>query len=253
MQSTMVTVSGLLFVVLAAASAATVYERPPYILPCRRSDPEINKCIRNSLNFVKPYVARGLPELKTPALEPLRIEELAMENNAGAVRIKALFTDIVAHGAGNYTIKEVRSDLKKLRIDMSIGIPRVESRGKYEVIGNVLLLPVRSNGEFWTEFSDITAIAKIYGKSVERDGETFMAIDKITIDFTMKNARFKVKDHVNTQNVLGEAINQFLNQNANELIQEMRPAASQSIGKLFRKFLNDAFTNLPTRLWLLDD
>lgn len=51
----------------------------------------------------------------------------------------------------------------------------------------------------------------------------------------------------------GEAINQFLNQNANELIQEMRPAASQSIGKLFRKFLNDAFTNLPTRLWLLDD
>lgn len=233
--------------------SGALYERPSYIHPCRRNDPEINKCIRNSLNFVKPYVARGLPELKTPPLEPLRIEELAMENNAGAVRIKALFTDIVALGAGNYTIKEVRSDLKKLRIDMSIGIPRVETRGKYEVIGNVLLLPVRSNGEFWTEFSDITAIAKIYGKAVERDGESFMGIEKITVDFTMKNARFKVKDHVNTQNVLGEAINQFLNQNANELIQEMRPAASQSIGKLFRKFLNEAFTNLPTRLWLLDD
>ncbi|XP_049535240.1 protein takeout-like [Anopheles darlingi] len=256
MQSFQTFVPGALLVcscLILLASAATVYERPSYILPCRRSDPEINKCIRNSLNFVKPYVARGLPELKTPALEPLRIEELAMENNAGAVRIKALFTDIVASGAGNYTIKEVRSDLKKLRIDMSIGIPRVETRGKYEVIGNVLLLPVRSNGEFWTEFTDISAIAKIYGKQIERDGETFMGIDKITIDFTMKNARFKVKDHVNTQNVLGEAINQFLNQNANELIQEMRPAASQSIGKLFRKFLNDAFTNLPTRLWLLDD
>lgn len=36
---------------------------------------------------------------------------------------------------------------------MRLGIPRVESRGKYDVFGNVLLLPVRSNGEFWAEFS----------------------------------------------------------------------------------------------------
>lgn len=123
-----------------------------YVQPCRRSDPEINKCIKNSFNYIRPYIAKGLTELKTPPLEPLRIEELAMENNAGAVRIKALFTDIVALGAGNYTVKDVRSDVKKLRIDMSLGIPRVETRGKYEIIGNVLLLPVRSNGEFWTEF-----------------------------------------------------------------------------------------------------
>lgn len=52
--------------------------------------------------------------------------------------------------------------------------------------------------------ADISAIAKIYGKPVERDGEVFMGIDKMLVDFTMKNARFKVKDNVNTQNVLGK-------------------------------------------------
>ena len=41
---------------------------------------------------------------------------------------------------------------QKLRIDMRISLPRVESRGSYEVNGNVLLLPVRSNGDFWAEF-----------------------------------------------------------------------------------------------------
>lgn len=134
--------------------------------------------------------------------------------------------------------------------------------------------------EEWTDHgcvpflsADISAIAKIYGKPLERDGETFMSVEKMLVDFTMKNARFKVKDNVNTQNVLGEcrfsmkpwtflkpyfnltgeAINQFLNQNANELIQEMRPAASQSIAKLFRRFLNDAFSNIPMRLWLLEN
>lgn len=50
----------------------------------------------------------------------------------------------------------------------------------------------------------------------------------------------------------GEAINQFLNTNANDLVQEMRPAASQSIGRLFKKILNAAFGSIPMRQWLLD-
>lgn len=52
--------------------------------------------------------------------------------------------------------------------------------------------------------ADITAIAKVYGKAVQRDGDTYLDIDKMSIDFTMKNARFKVKDNVNNQNVLGK-------------------------------------------------
>lgn len=102
-----------------------------------------------------------------------------------------------------HSLIHIQSLLQKLRIDMRLTIPRVESRGKYEVIGNVLLLPVRSNGEFWAEFSDITAIAKVYGKEVKRENDLYMHIEKLGIDFTMKNARFKVKDNVNAGNVLG--------------------------------------------------
>lgn len=50
----------------------------------------------------------------------------------------------------------------------------------------------------------------------------------------------------------GEAINQFLNTNANELVQEMRPAASASIARLFRSILNKAFAKIPVSQWLLD-
>lgn len=80
-----------------------------------------------------------------------------------------------------------------------------------------------------------------------------MTVEKLGFDFNMKNARFKVKDNVNTGNVLGEAINNFLNQNAIEIIQEMRPAASQSISKIFKDVLDKAFRNIPIRLWLLDN
>lgn len=45
-------------------------------------------------------------------------------------------------------------------------------------------------------------------------------------------------------------MNQFLNNNAAEIIDEMRPAASVSIGKHFQAFLNSAFTKIPMDLWL---
>lgn len=61
---------------------------------------------------MKPFLGKGLPELNVPALEPLIVEQLSMDNDAGAVRIKARFAEISARGASNYTIKEVRSDIK---------------------------------------------------------------------------------------------------------------------------------------------
>lgn len=157
---------------------------------------------------------------------------------------------------------------------------------------------------------NISAIAKLYGQEKIKNGKTYMYINKLGVDFTMKNARFKVEDKLNTQNILGkkyfvtffssrnlhgnqpnhltliwtfvkslnqdgdlfattytyillitnfyliwfpgEAINQFLNQNAKELIQEMRPTASQSIARLLQKILNTAFGKLEMSYWLHD-
>lgn len=61
---------------------------------------------------MKPFLGKGLPEINVPALEPLVVEQMNMDNDAGAVRIKARFSEISAKGASNYTIREVRSDVK---------------------------------------------------------------------------------------------------------------------------------------------
>lgn len=53
-------------------------------------------------------------------------------------------------------------DVQKLRIDLRINIPRVEARGKYDVSGQVLLLPVRSNGDCWAEFSKFDSTIMYY-------------------------------------------------------------------------------------------
>lgn len=47
-------------------------------------------------------------------------------------------------------------------------------------------------------------------------------------------------------------MNQFLNQNAAEIIEEMKPAAAAALAKHFKAFLNGAFLQVPVPVWLKD-
>ncbi|NP_001153496.1 uncharacterized protein LOC100301488 precursor [Nasonia vitripennis] len=228
------------------------FKTPEYILPCARTDPAIDSCVQKAFNHLKPYLVEGIPELDLPPIEPLTIPELGMENGQGAVRIKALFTNITAFGPGNYSVNKVRSDLKNLRLDLHLTIPKIELQGRYEVAGNVLLFPIQSQGDFWAFFGDVAAIARVQGIEEKRDGIRYMKIARLLVDFSLGRARFRVVDQLNGNNVIGQAMNQFLNQNAKEIIEEMRPAASASIAKHFMSFLNTAFTKVPMKVWLHD-
>lgn len=79
-----------------------------------------------------------------------------------------------------------------------------------------------------------------------------MGLTRLLIDFSLGRARFRIIDELNGDNVIGQAMNQFLNQNAKEIIEEMRPAASSSIAKHFLSFLNTAFRKIPLKVWLRD-
>lgn len=225
---------------------------PEYIQPCSRKDPKLDVCVSKTLNHLKPYLVKGIPELELPSIEPLTIPELGMENGQGAVRVSALFSNITCVGAGNYNVTKVRVDLNSLRIDLHLTIPKVELQGRYEVAGNVLLFPIQSQGDFWALFGDVAAIARAQGDVEIREGVRYMGITKLLIDFSLGRARFRINDELNGNNVIGQAMNQFLNQNAKEIIEEMRPAASASIAKHFLSFLNTGFTKIPLKVWLRD-
>ncbi|KAF4528885.1 hypothetical protein B566_EDAN017378, partial [Ephemera danica] len=191
---------------------------PEYLLSCNKTSPDVDSCIRDSFNHLRHYLAKGIPELNMKPIEPLNIEHMTMENGQGSVRVRALFSNMTVLGAGNFSTVSVKSDLGRLRIDLGLRIPRITATGRYEVT------------------DDITAVVQLHGRSEERDGEKFMNTEKLGVDFHLG----------------GEAMNHFLNENANEIIDEMKPAASMAIARHFRGFLNQAFLQIPLRLWLLD-
>ncbi|XP_053972525.1 uncharacterized protein LOC128873180 [Hylaeus volcanicus] len=228
------------------------FETPEYILPCSRSDPKVEACFQNTLNHLQPYLLKGIPDLDLPPIEPLIIPELGMENGQGAVRIRALFSNITVIGAGNYSISKTRLDIASYRLDLHLGFPKIELQGRYEVAGNVLLFPIQSHGDFWALFGDVQAIARVQGEEEVREGIRYLKVARMLVDFSLGRARFRVIDQLNGNNVIGQAMNQFLNQNAKEIIEEMRPAASASIAKHFKDFLGKALNKVPLKVWLHD-
>ncbi|XP_025203960.1 circadian clock-controlled protein-like [Melanaphis sacchari] len=230
----------------------SVNATPEYIHSCRKADVQFNSCIKETFNHLRPYLINGIEELTVPPIEPLVIPKMQMENGHGAVRVRAILSNMTIHGASNYTVLNVRSDMNKYRIDLGLFIPHIEATGNYDVNGNVLLLPVRSRGEFWASFENVTALAKLYGVEVNKEGVKFMKTERLGIGFKLEKSDFKIKDSINMQNVIGEAMNVFLNENSAEIIEEMKPAASQAIGKHFKNFLNNAFLQIPLKVWLKD-
>jgi len=98
----------------------------------------------------------------------------------------------------------------------------------------------------------VEATARAQGAEVIRNGIRYMTISRLLVDFSLGRARFRVMDQLNGDNVIGQAMNQFLNQNAKEIIEEMKPAASISIAKHFKEFLNNAFSKVPLKIWMHD-
>lgn len=50
---------------------------------------------------------------------------------------------------------------------------------------------------------NVTALAKLYGTEVKKEGVKFMKTDRLGIGFKLEKSDFKIKDSINMQNVIG--------------------------------------------------
>ncbi|XP_050310040.1 circadian clock-controlled protein daywake-like [Anthonomus grandis grandis] len=230
----------------------TQFTTPEYILPCYKSDPNLNKCLQGTFNHLRPYLVNGLTDINVPSIDPFKLDKIVIENGQGPLKVKASFYNVTAQGAQNYTVEKINANVDDYIIEIGFKFPRMDIRGKYDVNGNVLLFPVRSKGDFWAIFLDIEAAAKIYGVEFIRDNVRYMRVEKMLVDFKLKKSRFRIRDIINHSNIIGEAMNNFLNNNSEEIIREMKPAARLSIARHFKGFLNSAFMQLPLKIWLPD-
>lgn len=77
-----------------------------YIKVCNRKDPDINNCIVDSINKLKPQLFKGIPELNVPPLEPFRLDTLQFSIGDGQKPVN--LTNMEAWGVIKFNIIELK-------------------------------------------------------------------------------------------------------------------------------------------------
>lgn len=76
-------------------------------------------------------------------------------------------------------------------------------------------------------------------------------IDEMKVTFLVGGMRIHLENLFNGNKVLGASLNMFLNQNAKEVITELRSDLERGLANIFTELWNNVYSKLPLKLWLV--
>ncbi|XP_037946300.1 protein takeout [Teleopsis dalmanni] len=231
-------------------NAPQLQERPTWLQTCPRNDPNENQCFRSLFEGCFPALAAGIPEIGVKSFEPLHIEQVSVSKGSGNLVLSGGFQNLVIRGPSNATVRRANLDLNKNLLNFELELPILRIRAKYNLKGNILLLPLIGNGDVRMALKNVrTAVnTKIH---LINDPEEVIHIDDMKVTFHVGAMRIHLTNLFNGNDILAASINNFLNQNANEVISELRPDLESGLADIFHGLWNNVFSKMPTKLWLL--
>lgn len=110
--------------------------------------------------------------------------------------------------------------------------------GRYNVDGRILFIPVRGAGHFKGNFTGGAGDVRIKGIHKQINGETHFIVNKMDIKITVQKGKMDLEDLFGGDKVLGEVINQTINENFALLSQDLIPLIEKSLSKIFKRTAN---------------
>lgn len=121
---------------------------------CHKNDPNLSECLRRAIETVRANLSQGIPELLIPPCEPLKIPEIRIQQNAGAIRMDSEYSNIVISGLSNFTLRDIHVDTKLDSIRADLWFPVLQMTSNYMLQGKILLMPLAGNGNASGNFSE---------------------------------------------------------------------------------------------------
>lgn len=117
---------------------------------CKKNDPNLDKCLKTSIQAIIPELGEGVPKLRIPAIEPFELPSLEIDHGKGSsksVSIDLKLKDVKIVGLTSMVIDSLKVDVDNYKINGKIGFSKpLEITGQYTVNGKVLILPITGNG-----------------------------------------------------------------------------------------------------------
>ncbi|XP_039290308.1 circadian clock-controlled protein daywake [Nilaparvata lugens] len=224
----------------------------PLMEVCYRDDPNLNKCIKDIIQHLVPNVKSGIPELGLPSLDPMEMDDMEFTYKSSMVSGDTKVKDVKIYKLSNIKVVDARAkvnDPTKLILEFEAHYDRLESIGKYELVGNIARIPINTQGLFNLTLYDVTFMYTVKGDLITgRDGEEYMELKHFQYLHSNKgigNLKLHATNLVEKNAFLNMFAIRFLNQFWKPISRELIPIIDPMIDRFTTRFFNNIFLRIP--------
>ncbi|XP_058453175.1 protein takeout [Malaya genurostris] len=232
-------------VILLSVNSVKSLDLPEYLHVCHKDDPKLTECMKQSIETLRPYLARGIPELDIPAIEPINLGDLIVAESVPGQGISITAKDIKAYGPGNFRLKRLNVLEYGKIYSFELELPHLYVEGRYVVDGRILLLPVKGAGRFTGNFTQGVGNVRIKGDRKVINGKNHLSLAKLDIKIKVGDGKIKLENLFGGDRVLGEIINETINQNFSLLSHELIPLIEKALQRIFKTTGNKILERFP--------
>jgi len=230
---------GIISVIISAVFIVTANcgNIPSYIHICKRSDPDVAKCIRESVDFLKPRLRDGIKELNVPGLEPLRIPDIDIARGADPNTFKAILKEIDVYGASDFQLTKLKVNIPNLTFRIEVVLPLLRLIGTYDINARVVV-PIKGEGKFYANATSCVAKGVLRGELKEVNGQQYMNFTNLDLKLLIGDYNLRLDNLFSGDNVLGQAANGILNDNKKEFIEAATPFIQRRVSGILLDIAN---------------
>ncbi|XP_030766710.1 uncharacterized protein LOC115890579 [Sitophilus oryzae] len=204
---------------------------PSFLHVCKRDDQHLSECVIKSIEYLRPYLIKGIPEYNIPSLEPLIMENFFSDETQ---TLKIVVNNVSAYGCSNFTISNLSINLLNHEVIIDVEIPQLMIEAQYTLDGKILLVPVKGTGNLEANITDIGARAKLKGEPYEKDGDIYVRHREIKLKARVGGGSVRLKNLFNDKDkVLLTIINDAINRNLQPFLDQLMPIIENALGRVF--------------------
>ncbi|CAD1479214.1 unnamed protein product, partial [Heterotrigona itama] len=205
-----------------------------YLHVCGSRNPNLDKCILNSLNSMNEKLLHGIPEMDILSIEPLKIGDLVLTD---LPNFKAVGSDVKLKGISTYHAHYFHIDLEKKIININMTTNELSTNSLFNITTRILV-PIEAMGNLSLITKNPTAQIEITYVVINRGGKKLFYFSSLNLKIHIID--FDLDFHGQTlDKTLDEAIKQTIRNNKKELLAASIVNIEKAISKKCLEIMNN--------------
>ncbi|KAF5281609.1 hypothetical protein FQR65_LT02929 [Abscondita terminalis] len=144
---------------------------------CKRSDPNLNDCLKDAIQKVISLLESGTPEFGIPSMNPVKVPSWIVKKKPPLLTFEQKYSDLEVHHLTNSEVHSVKADISNngLSLELKLYNPLIKFITKYDY-KDAVLLGQNITGQGYATFLDIEnhMDVNITGRAVQKADKTIL-------------------------------------------------------------------------------